>query len=799
MLLTISLILIVAILAIMRTYDLTATEAINKSAHKLNLVAPNKRLISYSEKFSENQEAIPNNIPFPRIFLKQLQYWDGVTPPSFFNTRIKKIKQYKLNDDLDCTRNKIAEQLYCYLLNPQSGQLSLLESSLKSFEFKKPKEVGTYGNGWIFALMYDIAKATPNLHPGTKVSLDNKAAYMLDQYLNKLDGASASLWHGRSSLAANAFLLASVLDLENYTYRQLYNRAYGHFSYVYQAINATETWPEGFNYWINDRAIQMILALSAYMNMQDETKRKADILNTINRIGLWHIYLTKPNITMEGWADEGPKMDLKDETAKVIDLISQITGKKVFSDYAQIIRQKHSRESYYRGHRWMLPLFWQGELDPPTFDKKALSLTPLETELPLSELFGKNFTNHLSIRSDWSPNATFITFKAGHTFTHHQHYDAGHFTIYKGAPLAVNSSNYAGNVLSENRMYYGIRTIAKNSLLVHKENERVKPNYLFDKNIADGGQRLVLPTGSAVTSFNDWKDNFYQGKHFEGATLTNYSHQVGEYTTITADLTASYNSTRFDDSGEEGKVKRVERTLAYLEQQDYILIYDNIQTTNLDYQTKWLLHSINRPEFGDMQLQKGTEYDGILVSQSSFGKIKNLENELNINIISPAKSVTKLIGGPNYKYFIESNSEGKGSNFSTGSTNAPWFDQAEWRIEITPQNQTDNEHYLVLLQPRIAKNEQSTISPFPVNSSGVNATRLGDTVFLWESQSGTWNIESQENIKKLAIFSDKETTLTLMFKDEISNFSQKVNIGFNLLHLPQPINQLTKIYNSTGL
>ena len=47
-------------------------------------------------------------------------------------------------------------------------------------------------------------------------------------------------------------------------------------------------------------------------------------------------------------------------------------------------------------------------------------------------------------RSDWSPGATYVTFKAGDNYWSHMHLDQGAFTIYKGGELAIDSRVGAG-------------------------------------------------------------------------------------------------------------------------------------------------------------------------------------------------------------------------------------------------------------------------------------------------------------------------------------------------------------------
>lgn len=770
-----------ALIFIMRTYDLTLLEAINKSAQKLSLVSENKQLLFYSVKYEHEQVERPKLAPYPRIFFKELHYWDGKTQSSFYQNRIDKIKEQQLGYKINCQSDALTALINCYLYEPTAYNFARLEEQLKNFNFKIPQEVGSYGNGWLFAVIYDIAKSSSFLTPSNKYALDNKAMTMLEAYLNKLDGDSASLFHGRSTLAANAFLLASVIDEDSREFNTLYSRAHGHFNDFYQALNAVEIWPEGYNYWINERALQTILALSAFKNMQTNEQQQQAINNTIKRIGLWHIYLTRPDFMIEGWGDEGPRVDLKDETLKVIDLIAQITQENVFTKFGQIIRHKYKRESYYSEYRWLLPLLWNGKLILKDKDINNDNLmSALNIDLPTSELFGKNSINQLSMRNNWNNDATFVTYRAGNTYTHHQHYDAGHFSIFKGGALAQNASVYAGGVQAENRKYFSIRSIAKNSLLIQKPNERVIPNTLFEQNVADGGQRIVIPTGSAIRSYEDWQNNLYQDKHYEGAKLLGYQYMPGKYTAITSDLTSAYNSVRYDDNG-DGKVKLVERTLVYLPSTDLILVYDLIITTNPSFKTKWLLHTANLPQFDNVKLIKGKEFDGILSTESNYAMINNLNSEMSLNILSPQKSQTHIVGGPTFKYYVEVDGDDTlldGKSFPSSGDNFVGPPSPNWRVEISPQQQTINTRYLVALQPRLLSETRKLVTPTPLTGKNVKAALLDSLLLLWDGDNlNNWAVKTPQNVTNIAIFSDKPNVIHL--QKASSEESIKLETGFN--------------------
>jgi len=775
----------VTVIGVMQVYQLSFTGLLNKTALKLNLVGQSQHFIAYQQRYQDLNVIQKASRAYPRIFLTQLRGWNGLTTPHFYQGRLDQLKSNRIGFRPACKKNQLKHQLHCFLALPSHQSMRKLEQLLIDYKLTTPTVTGSYGNSWLFAMVYDIAKASPYFSPAVSQVINTKISAMLQIYLELLDGDIASLWHGRSSLAANAFLLATVLEAETATQQMLYRRAYGHFNDVYQAIAATEVWPEGYNYWINTRAVVTVLALSALAEQQNITKAN-QIKKTISRIGLWHIYLTRPDFKIEGWGDEGPRIDLKDETAKVIDLIGQITGEVVFYQFGQVIRKKHKQDSYYYSHRWLLPFFYAASA-VNTLATSQSSMSQLAGELKTSELFGANFSNHLSIRSDWGKDATFITYRAGHTFSHHQHYDAGHFSLFKGEPLAVNSSYYSGETNTDSRKNYSIRTIAKNSLLIQKTAEVVKPHRLFEFNVAAGGQRLVMPMGSAITSFKHWQQQLYQGLHVEGAKLLKYHHETGLYTAITSDLTAAYNSNRFDNNGGQGKVRRVERTLVYLNRQDMMLVYDNIKTIDPQDKTKWLLHTINKPIFARMRQLTGDDNGGIFTTKGETVTVVNKHSTMRVDILAPEQAKTLVIGGHKYRNYVEIDGDDRelnGRNIAGKPNNKSWFDAPQWRLEISPQQQELATHYLVTLQPRIEHDNAPVITPTRLMSTGVNATQFNKLLLLSEPRYDNWAVTLDSTVKELVIFVDKALRIKIGQAATVFNLEQ----GFNYLALTNELN-----------
>jgi hypothetical protein len=751
-----------AVFGVMRIYQVTFYEAVNKGAVKLGLVEKNQRVLEYAEKHVGEFQLTPPQGSHPRlIHHKNLSNWSGLVKVPFIEQQISALRDVKAGFKFSCPANNLSDALYCYYTAPSQASLNSLETRLEQFNFVQPKEIGEYGNAWKFALLFDLAQSSAQIS-AEKVSVsDHKISQMLSAYLHHLDGESASLWHGRASLAANAIILAATLNYEsgNTAKQVLLERAFGHFNQVFLALQTTEIWPEGYNYWINSRGFEIVLALRAFQTLHADKNQQEIIGRLIRRIGLWHIYSVRPDMKVQGWGDEGPRIDLKDETAKVIDLLALLSEDPVFSSYSAILRHKFGSASYYPSYRWLLPLlFDQNTASITNIDvEKPADLSPLEHLLPSSELFGKGAVNQLIIRSGWRADDTFINFRAGHSFTHHQHYDAGHFGIYKGGVLAANSSTYAG-MQSKNRLNYSIRTIAKNSLLILNPDEQVLPNRHFEEDVRDGGQRLTMPTGSALTSIKHWEQELFSGQNLQGASLIDYQFKPGQSTSISVDLTSAYNSIRYSQKGQKGKVRSVQRSLVYINELDSLLVFDSIQATSA-YTTKWLLHSMNQPQIDDLQVLKGQQFDGILSSSANSFVVQERQSHLYGTVLMPSILSNQVVGGPSYRAYVETDGDDMvldGESFFTGNKNPPWFDNSLWRLELSPKTQTANTQYLVLLQPELA-DEMPTALQNPSSIMGIRGAILGNYLLLWDYANEECLVNYAQHIKHVIVFSAEKS------------------------------------------
>ncbi len=744
---------IIALIAALQYFQLTPSQFLVKAVEKSQINMPwLAEAVAPKVRFSDHTLDGQIRTAYPRILLPELSYWSGHGQPDLIAKRIALFQKQGIHDFDPCVPSQnILMLATCWISNGKPQTALQLTAALKDFQLQTPNANGAYGNGWELALAYDLAAHFPGMTTNERVLIEAKIEYALLDYLRLLDDSSPSLWHGRTSLAAMAWLTAVTLNThDNPRLQGLVARAQGHFLDLIRALEITEAWPEGYNYWIQNRGMVISLAASAYINGLVNARHKDRILTLLRRIGLWHIHATRPDNRIENLGDEGSRVDLKDETRRVIDLIAQLTRDTVFSGYSQYLQQLHGVESYYSAYRWGIRLFNDPTLINPVFtasnnllEKNAASLTFLNAQLPRAELFGRGGMNQAYIRSDWSPSATFISFRAGHTFTHHGHYDAGHFTVFKGAPLAINSSVY-GDYMGANRLNYSIRSIAKNTLLILRPNEKVQPNRFFQHNVADGGQRIVLPTGSAVQNVSDWVRNLDSGNYFSGGKINHFNTVDNEYTYISSDLTSAYNTPERDEGGRGGKVRKVERDLLYLANEDRVLIYDRIESTDPSYTKKWLLHTVNRPQVSQARVLKGQAANGISETSDTVVFVQNDPGHLRIDRIYPEDAKIRLVGGPDYQFYVESDGDDSvldGENFSSGVSLQPWFDVGMWRIEIQPGAPRIRDEFLMVLSPSLNKPRHDAVQPLVVKGAQAKGVDTGQTIVVFTETLSHGEIE----------------------------------------------------------
>lgn len=560
----------------------------------------------------------------------------------------------------------------CYAVTQNEELLPRIVEKLNQFVPASCSAAANKGNGWLLALFLDQLPAGGPIAGLDSTGIHQRLLEHLSQCLAVLDGDNASLWHGRFSLGAEAFLVAGVLPDEP-EFANVKARAFSHFMNSVYALSLTEAWPGGYNYWINSRALTFLFASDLLLNgLQGHEKEKTLVQELLLKVGLWHIYMTRPDHRFAAIGDDGPRVDLKDETLKIIDYLYKLTGNPVFSRYADYILTLHGQAAYYSGHRWMIPFLASPRASLKSESKQSALASVGHLVPDQHATFGSGAYNQVVVRSGWGGADTFFETRAPAMFSHHQHYDAGHFTLFKRAPIFVDSSVYFGTQ-TENRLYYSIRSLAKNTILVDRPGDIIQPNPLFKFNINEGGQRLQMPTGSAIQTVASWKANLIEGQHFSAGKMVAFTvdKDSGVYR-IQQDLTDAYDNTLYDSQQRGGKVSKVLRDFVYHRPLDVLIIRDRVWPTDVDYEVTTVFHTLTEPRL-QFREDAGVSLD-IMLDGKPLAKMDAFSN---------SAIQTEVIGGPGKEYWVKVDGRSEGINFSGGVQIKPWFDNPAWRVEYS--------------------------------------------------------------------------------------------------------------------
>lgn len=313
--------------------------------------------------------------------------------------------------------------------------------------------------------------------------------------------------------------------------------------------------------------------------------------------------------------------------------------------------------------------------------------------LPRSRLF--DGIGLIVARSDWSPDATYVSFKAGDNYWSHSHLDQGAFTIYKGGPLAIDSGAYGPRYGSDHHLNYSYQTIAHNTITVtDPEDHAAMATREGARPIAnDGGQRRV---GSgwgiepAPLDLDEWlarRDLYHTGRLVR--TL-----DEDDLTVAVADLTPAYHHPRAaagELSHRTPRVERAWRVFAYDRQDDVVVVYDDVRATTAGFRKRWLLHSIEAP------LVDAAGFTLAIPAQARPGRGGG---QLRGHVLLPRERHLLTIGGPGFEFYID------GKNYDEDGTLWASLRQGEhapepgaWRIELTPAQSANDDRFLVVMLP----------------------------------------------------------------------------------------------------
>ncbi len=334
---------------------------------------------------------------------------------------------------------------------------------------------------------------------------------------------------------------------------------------------------------------------------------------------------------------------------------------------------------------------WGPLPDPTLHDAGAIA------RLPLTRFF--DGLGLLVARSDWSEQATYVTFKTGPNYWSHVHLDQGAFTIFKGGPLAIDSGLYGPDYGSDHHMNYSYQTVAHNSITVTDPADTLPgPARRKEKEprpIAnDGGQRRVgsgWGEEAAPIDRAEWEAL----RHLYDTGRVDALLDEDGLAVALADVTPAYTNHRSGTDTFSDRSRRVERfwrTFGYDRIDDVIVVFDQVSATRPEFRKRWLLHSLERPQVHEQ---------GFTVRVPPDTGAGRAGGRLEGHVLLPRRALMQVIGGPGFEYYVDGRNYDEDGTLwdSIRSRKQQQVEPGAWRIELQPLQVARDDLFLVVLLP----------------------------------------------------------------------------------------------------
>jgi VanZ family protein len=299
-------------------------------------------------------------------------------------------------------------------------------------------------------------------------------------------------------------------------------------------------------------------------------------------------------------------------------------------------------------------------------------------------------------RSNWEPDATYVTFKAGDNFWSHSHLDQGSFTIFKGGPLAIDSGLYGPQYGSDHHMNYTYQSIAHNLItvtdpadtvpLLTKKGERQIAN--------DGGQRRIgsgWGVEPAPLDLNEWQA---KREIYHAGQIEQFWERDG-ITVAVADVTPAYTNSHSGEGTFSHRTRRVEvmrRTFGYDRVDDVIVVFDRVVATRPEFRKRWLLHTIERPDI---------EAGRFTVSLAPNGKFNRAGGMLTGVVLLPERRTIAAVGGQGMEFYVDGKNYDESGRLYQNERFRNDPDVGNWRIEVSPETNEREDVFLTVLMPTV--------------------------------------------------------------------------------------------------
>ena len=569
----------------------------------------------------------------------------------------------------------------------------------------------------------------------------------------RLRRASASPFRNDLARGSSAMVLAALTLFDEQGFEATARKALGHVMPYYNSILAAHQYAgagggmtEG-TFYGNFTAWGQVLATEALFTaagVRDAFSRSPFFEARLRYAthGAWPGYLTNQfgfNVhqlaPVFGDARRGPTGSALYHRAVVLLLGKRLAGSAAAREAYWAVNRNETGRTYTREWALFDLLYWS----PGVARQQPAALTYREPTL------GQIFS-----RSDWTDEATWVSFNAGPHLDTHQHYDAGNLTIFRGVDLLVDSGTFDAFGTSHWYNYYA-RTVAHNTITVTDPDERwavIWGGVPVERTANDGGQRTAAPLTPAPT-LDEYLSNRSAYDHgrierFEDGPWGFYARA----NLTNAYQNPEYQSTKPDGARNRPKVTHVGREVVYLRRaegrRDAVVVFDRVVATDPSFRKAVLWHSRepfetsdrgDRVDEGEIRYSGASRYDFQTLVPFTEGK-RERQGRLFVSVLGidsidvraigrriPTSSADHSTFGVEHKhrhvkdYFVEDPRNLVNDNRSTGALGRPewppinppeqqwlWNDDlvggwGQTRLEVQPAAPRAADRFLTVLVP----------------------------------------------------------------------------------------------------
>ncbi len=547
----------------------------------------------------------------------------------------------------------------------QAGESAILADSVLARMLALPSDDDLFFNGenlqrmsLAYDWLYNYEGFTPEMKQALRAKMFAMAAKLMDRdeetgqmYLGP------EIFHNYYSNGALALGLTGLALYEGFSdtsSTKLIRLAMDWYSRSFEAMALLEGgWHEGMAYNLNHFLQETPIWCAAFRSATG-----ADLFSRIRRDqGGWMegwIYFClanlQPDWTFVRSGDMPAPRMLPDNTLRqALEIIVSVYRNGHGQFLLNEIESRLGQRSISSGDLWLPLIFYDPSIRPVDY-----------RELNTSQAINLSRLGHVSMRSGWGPDDTFIHFECGDFFGSHDHLDQNQFTIQRGGDLALDAGYYDG--YSPHHVKYATRAIAHNTVLIKDPREKV-PSRRYAPWPSEGGQRaLDYYFRNSNRNLSEYWAQYRSGANADMGDIIAWQSRA-DYDYVAGDATRAYNSVLVTDPEARPKISRFVRRMLFIKP-SILAVCDNVDATDAAFGKTWLLHTVNEPRFEDNGSVTVREGKGQLILYPLFPEDVRLGKT----------------GGPGKEFVVN----GENLPLSGGSYFGPPAQPGAWTVELSP-------------------------------------------------------------------------------------------------------------------